>query len=147
MFEPEIVKVSSTRFETKEEIITYLSQKAGHAKKIKNVKSYVDAVLDRESTASTAVGFGIAIPHGESDAVTETFVACLHLLHPVQWDHDEVDLVFMIGVPLSSRNKEHLRILAMLSRHLRKEAFRKELRKIRTDQEFYECIKFLEHEN
>ena len=39
MFEPEIVKVSSTRFETKEEIITYLSQKAGHAKKIKNVKS------------------------------------------------------------------------------------------------------------
>ena len=49
MFEPEIVKVSSTRFETKEEIITYLSQKAGHAKKIKNVKSYVDAVLDRES--------------------------------------------------------------------------------------------------
>ena len=147
MFEPEIVKVSSTRFETKEEIITYLSQKAGHAKKIKNVKSYVDAVLDRESTASTAVGFGIAIPHGESDAVTETFVAYLHLLHPVQWDHDEVDLVFMIGVPLSSRNKEHLRILAMLSRHLMKEAFRKELRKIRTDQEFYECIKFLEHEN
>ena len=69
------------------------------------------------------------------------------LLHPVQWDHDEVDLVFMIGVPLSSRNKEHLRILAMLSRHLMKEAFRKELRKIRTDQEFYECIKFLEHEN
>ena len=68
-------------------------------------------------------------------------------LHPVQWDHDEVDLVFMIGVPLSSRNKEHLRILAMLSRHLMKEAFRKELRKIRTDQEFYECIKFLEHEN
>lgn len=53
----------------------------------------------------------------------------------------------MIGVPLSSRNKEHLRILAMLSRHLMKEAFRKELRKIRTDQEFYECIKFLEHEN
>ena len=39
MFEPEIVKVSSTRFETKEEIITYLSQKAGHAKKIKNVKT------------------------------------------------------------------------------------------------------------
>lgn len=39
MFEPEIVKVSSTRFETKEEIITYLSQKAGHAKKSRMLKA------------------------------------------------------------------------------------------------------------
>lgn len=146
MFEPEIVKVSSTQFETKEEIITYLTDLAWNAKKIDHAQSYIEAVLEREKTASTAVGFGIAIPHGESNAVTETFVACLHLTHPVKWDHDEVNLVFMIGVPLSSRNKEHLRILAMLSRHLMKEDFRKELQEAKTDHEFYERIKFLENE-
>ena len=52
----------------------------------------------------------------------------------------------MIGVPLSSRNKEHLRILAMLSRHLMKEDFRKQIRQAESDQAFYECIQFLENE-
>lgn len=146
MFEPEIVKVSSVQFKTKEEIIVHLSQLALDAGKITDVDSYIHAVLEREETASTAVGFGISIPHGEAVAVRESFVACLHLMQPVTWDHDEVDLVFMIGVPLSSRNKEHLRILAMLSRHLMKEDFRKELRSAGTDHAFYECMKFLENE-
>lgn len=131
---------------TKKEIIAYLSQLAAAAGKIDDMDRYITAVLQREETASTAVGFKIAIPHGESDAVTQTFVACVQLKHPVVWDHDEVDLVFMIGVPLSSRNKEHLRILAMLSRHLMKEDFRRELREAKTDDEFYERIKFLENE-
>lgn len=146
MFEQSIVKVSERKFRTKKEIIAYLSQLAAAAGKIDDMDRYITAVLQREETASTAVGFKIAIPHGESDAVTQTFVACVQLKHPVVWDHDEVDLVFMIGVPLSSRNKEHLRILAMLCRHLMKEDFRRELREAKTDDEFYERIKFLENE-
>ena len=146
MFEQAIVKVCDRQFQTKKEIIAYLSQLAFEAGRVDDPHSYMSAVLQREETASTAVGFGIAIPHGESDAVTQTFVACLRLKHPVTWDHDVVDLVFMIGVPLSSRNKEHLRILAMLSRHLMKEDFRKQIRQAESDQAFYECIQFLENE-
>ena len=93
MFEQEIVKVCDRQFQTKKEIIAYLSQLAFEAGKVDDPHSYMSAVLQREETASTAVGFGIAIPHGESDAVTQTFVACLRLKHPVTWDHDVVDLV------------------------------------------------------
>ncbi|MCB6603759.1 PTS sugar transporter subunit IIA, partial [Erysipelatoclostridium ramosum] len=56
MFEPEIVKVSSVQFKTKEEIIVHLSQLALDAGKITDVDSYIHAVLEREETASTAVG-------------------------------------------------------------------------------------------
>lgn len=146
MFEAGIVKVSHKVFQTKKEVITYLTTLAAGAGKIGDEKSYIDSVMEREGMASTAVGFGIAIPHGESDAVTEIFVACLNLENPIQWDNEMVNLVFMIGVPLASRNKDHLRILAMLSRHLMKEEFRNELRSATTDQAFYDSIQCLENE-
>lgn len=146
MFEQDIVKVSAQKFETKQEVILYLAKLAYQSDKITDVDSYVDAVLKREEMISTAVGHQIAIPHGESDVVESTFVACLKLDHPMMWDEEETNLIFMIGVPLASRNKEHLRILAMLSRHLMNEEFRKQLQNVMSDEQFYQCIKPLEKE-
>lgn len=102
--------------------------------------------MKREEVVSTAIGYSVAIPHGESDAVKDTFVACLKLNHPLQWDEEQVNLIFMIGVPLASRNAEHLRILAMLSRHLIKADFRQQLQDAKTSEAFYDCISVLEEE-
>lgn len=146
MFTKEIVKVSNQQFANKQEVIAYLADLADKAGKISDKQSYVEAVLKREEVVSTAIGYSVAIPHGESDAVTDTFVACLKLTHPLQWDEETVNLIFMIGVPLSSRDKEHLRILAMLSRHLIKPDFREELQNAQTSEAFYHSIQVLEEE-
>lgn len=146
MFEQAISKVTNQKFTSKVQVITYLASLAKEANKVTDLTAYVNAVLKREEVVSTAVGYSVAIPHGESDAVKETFVGCLKLNEPIVWDGMETTLVFMIGVPLANRDKEHIKILAMLSRSLMREAFRQRLQDAKDSETFYQIIKELETE-
>ena len=146
MFEQSISEVTSKHFTSKEEVIRYLASLAAQADKLSQLEPYVNAVLKREEVVSTAVGYSVAIPHGESEFVKETFVGCLKLENPIDWDGMETSLVFMIGVPLAKRDKEHIKILAMLSRSLMREEFRKSLYEANDSESFYRVIKQLESE-
>lgn len=144
MFEQNISEVTNKKFKTKKEVIAYLASLAKESGKVSELEPYVNAVLKREEVVSTAVGYSVAIPHGESESVKETFVGCLKLEHPIDWDGMETTLVFMIGVPLSQRDKEHIKILAMLSRSLMREEFRNRLKNAKDSESFYQVIKELE---
>jgi PTS system fructose-specific IIA component len=128
---------------TKEEIIDQLASLAVKEKRINDLDTYKAAVLHREEEYSTAMGFGIAIPHGKSAAVTEPFL-CFGMAKSVDWnslDGSPVDLVFLIGVP-ETAGDTHLRILASLSRKLMKHEFRDGLRAITSPEEM---ITFLQN--
>jgi len=122
---------------SKEDAIKKLADRVEEVGRIKNKQSYIDAVFKRESDFSTGVGFGVAIPHGKSDAVLEPFLA-FATVHPMNWesmDGNPVDLIFLIGVPKEDKGETHLKILAALSRKLMKESFRDALRKVNSPQE------------
>lgn len=128
---------------TKEAVIRSLTAQAMAAGRLADTETYVQAVLHRETEFSTAVGFGVAIPHGKTAAVTEPFL-CFAKVKDVDWnamDGNPVDLVFMIGVPESEAGSLHLKILASLSRKLMKQDFRDGLRAANTPAEL---IAFLE---
>ncbi len=111
---------------TKEEALAKLAKQAADNGKVNDEATYIDAVLKREEEFSTAVGFGVAIPHGKSDAVNEPFFMYASV-DGVDWnamDGNPVDMVFLIGVPMSDAGSTHLKILAALSRKLMKEPFR-----------------------
>lgn len=111
----------------KEEIIKELGQLAFSQGKIKSINGYFDAVFKRENEFSTAIGYSIAIPHGKSDDVIEPFVVFGRVSEDVEWDeitHNEVKLIFLIGVPLSQSGDIHLKILANISRKLIDDDFR-----------------------
>ena len=111
--------------------------------KINSVEQYVAAVLQRESEYSTAVGFGVAIPHGKTDAVNEPFLMFASV-KSMDWkalDGEPIDLIFMIGVPEKDAGSLHLKILAALSRKLMKEDFRKSLRDVKTEAELITLLK------
>jgi len=115
---------------SKEDVLQELATIAGNYGKVINKDEYVAAVLKRENEYSTAVGFGVAIPHGKTDAVKEPFVM-FATVNNIDWnsmDGNPVDQVFMIGVPESDASSTHLKILAALSRKLMKEDFRKNLK-------------------
>src|SRR5574343_311659 len=116
MFAPQSLILSCAETQ-KEAIIRFLARKAFEAGYINDVETYVQSVLHRESEYSTGVGYGIAIPHGKSEAVNEAFVMFTRVDH-VDWqslDGTDVDMVFQIGVPASDAGDQHLRILAQLS--------------------------------
>ena len=128
---------------SKEDALIQLSKIAATNNKINNEEAYISAVLKREEEFSTAVGFGVAIPHGKSDAVNEPFFMFARTQN-LDWnsmDGESVDLIFLIGVPTSDASSTHLKILAALSRKLMKEPFRNGLRTLETPEA---VIEFLE---
>lgn len=127
----------------KEDVLKELVAVAFNEGKVNNQDIYKKAVLKREEEFSTAVGFGVAIPHGKSEAVSEAFFM-FATVDSIDWnsmDGEPVDMVFLIGVPSSEAGSTHLNILAALSRKLMKAPFREALRGARTESDVINVLK------
>jgi len=84
---------------------------------------------DRELLASTAIGDGIAIPHGKLDSVTQLVGTLGRSVSGLEFDSIDgkpTHLVFMLVAPASSTGI-HLKALARLSRLFRDAVFRQRL--------------------
>ena len=97
--------------------------------------SYVlDCLLEREDQGSTGVGHGVAAPHARLEGIDRIRGVFLRLETPVDFqsiDEQPVDLIFALFAP-EKAGAEHLRALARVSRLLRQEGLRDQLRKALT---------------
>ncbi|WKF85885.1 PTS sugar transporter subunit IIA [Lacticaseibacillus pantheris] len=94
--------------------------------------AYLDAVEIREAEGTTGIGDGIAIPHGETSAVTDSSVAVAELKRPLEWqamDGNPVKYVFLLAVPQNG-DVEHLKILSELASELMDDDVRERLSKV-----------------
>lgn len=85
---------------------------------------------EREKLASTAIGHGVAIPHGRSPLFETSRAVFLRLAHPVDFgavDGGPVDLVLAMAVP-EHHVQQHLQLLAELAERFADEGFREHLR-------------------
>lgn len=89
-----------------------------------------DSLFSREKLGSTALGYGIAIPHGRIKGLKDTACACIRLKTPIDFDAPDslpVDLVFILLAPATATDL-HLQILGELAQMLSAPAFRERLR-------------------
>jgi PTS system nitrogen regulatory IIA component len=89
-----------------------------------------DSLLSREKLGSTALGYGIAIPHGRIKHLADTACAFLRLTTPIDFDAPDglpVDLVFVLLAPAAATDV-HLQILGELAAMFSDENFRASLR-------------------
>lgn len=80
----------------------------------------IDSLLAREKLGSTAMGRGIAIPHGRVKGLREAAGAFVRLKTPIPFDAPDgqpVKLVFALLVP-EHANEQHLLILGELAQLL-----------------------------
>jgi fructose-specific phosphotransferase system IIA component len=87
-------------------------------------------VIERENVMSTGIGNGVAIPHAYTDGVDKLVAGFFRTRESVDFDAldgDNVDLFFIILGPKASR-RDHIKVLAKISRLLNHEEFRDELR-------------------
>ena len=108
-----------------EELATYMSEH--HVRIDRAALSRV--LIEREQLASTAIGEGVAIPHGKLGAVGE-IIACLGRA-PSGVEFDSMDgqptyLFFVLVAPESSTGA-HLKALARISRVFKDPEFRRRL--------------------
>ena len=90
-----------------------------------------DSLFSREKLGSTALGYGIAIPHGRIKGLKDTACACIRLKAPIDFDAPDnlpVDLVFILLAPATATDL-HLQILGELAQMLSDAGFRERLRK------------------
>lgn len=61
-------------------------------------QEYLETVLGRESHASTGIGMGIALPHGDPRYIRQSSISCLTFRQPIKWGSEQVSLVFLLAV-------------------------------------------------
>jgi nitrogen PTS system EIIA component len=84
-------------------------------------RDILEALLQRERVGSTAVGRGIAIPHGRLAGLERILSVFARLEQPVDFeapDEEPVDLIFVLLAP-EHAGADHLKALARVSRLLR----------------------------
>jgi PTS system nitrogen regulatory IIA component len=89
-----------------------------------------ESLFSREKLGSTALGYGIAIPHGRIKHLQETACAFTRLKTPIDFDapdNQPVDLVFVLLAPAAATDV-HLQILGELAAMFSDEKFRAHLR-------------------
>jgi nitrogen PTS system EIIA component len=101
-----------------------------------------DSLRARERLASTAIGHGVAIPHGRIDGIEQSRGAFLRLVEPTDFgaaDGVPVDLVLAMVVPEHYR-QEHLQQLAELAERFAVPEFRTRLREATDMNALIQCL-------
>lgn len=80
--------------DSKESVLKQLCEAAASAVEIP--KDAFDHVMRREELGNTAFGNYVAIPHPDRPMGEESFVVTGILEHPILWDRDEVQIIFLI---------------------------------------------------
>ena len=95
-----------------------------------NERAVFEVLLQREKLGTTAVGYGVAIPHGKLPKLEKIFGLFARLDRPIDFeamDGQPVDLVFLLLAP-EGAGADHLKALARISRLLRSAAICEKLR-------------------
>lgn len=139
----EALVVSELRGRTKADVIRELaSVVAAHHAEIP-LDPLVAALEDRERLNSTALGEGVAIPHGKLAGVQRVVAAFGRSRDGVDFqsvDGKPTHLFFLLVAPEESAGA-HLKALARISRLLKDEGFRRRLLEARDGAELYAIIR------
>ena len=108
----------------------------------KNKPKLVEVLMAREALGSTAIGQGIAIPHGKNENISK-LIAGLGISKK-GIDFDSLDgepayIFFLLLAPIDSAGP-HLKALARISRLLKDKYFRENLKTVKDDKTILKLI-------
>jgi PTS system nitrogen regulatory IIA component len=101
----------------------------------RNEREIFETLLQRERLGSTAIGRGVAIPHGKLAKLDRLVGIFARLEKPIDFealDGEPVDLIFLLLAP-EGAGADHLKALARVARVLRDEKVAEKLRAARDE--------------
>jgi PTS system nitrogen regulatory IIA component len=135
--------IPQLRSSVKVEVLKELSELiASHYREI-SAEHLLAILLDREQLGTTAIGEGIAIPHGKLPGLKGVLAAFGRSPQGVDFhslDGAPTKLVFLLVAPEDSAGV-HLKALARVSRLLKDKAFRERLLQVEGYNELYRIIR------
>jgi PTS system nitrogen regulatory IIA component len=128
ILQPEAV-VAALKVNNKKQALQELAARAA-AQTGQNERAVLEVLSQREKLGSTAIGNGIAIPHGKLPELGRLSGAFARLARPIDFeslDGQPVDLMFLLLAP-EGAGAEHLKALARVARLLRDPSITRQLR-------------------
>ncbi|MBZ0058877.1 MULTISPECIES: PTS 2-O-a-mannosyl-D-glycerate transporter subunit IIABC [unclassified Leclercia] len=116
------------QFTDRDRAIHELAMRLVDLGKISDADAFLAEVIHRESLGPTALGEGLAVPHGKSAAVKEAAFAVATLSEPLEWEGvdgpENVELIFLLAIPPAEAGSTHIGILTELTSRLANDALR-----------------------
>lgn len=110
------------QFSRRDEAIRQLAMRLEALGKITDAEAFLVDVFQRESLGPTALGEGLAVPHGKSATVKEAAFAVATLCEPLEWEGvdgpEEVTLIFLLAIPPAEAGSTHIEVLTALTSRL-----------------------------
>ena len=117
------------RAEDKGDLLVKLVDLATNGERVKDKQEALSAVEERERIMTTAIGYGVAIPHGKTSAVEELVAAFAVIDEGIEFgalDGQEIRLAFLLLGP-KEPSGPHIRMLSRISRLMSREDLRSRL--------------------
>ncbi|MQI95251.1 PTS 2-O-a-mannosyl-D-glycerate transporter subunit IIABC [Escherichia coli] len=134
----------NARFTSREEAIHALTQRLAALGKISCTEQFLEEVYRRESLGPTALGEGLAVPHGKTAAVKEAAFAVATLSEPLQWEGvdgpEAVDLVVLLAIPPNEAGTTHMQLLTALTTRLADDEIRARIQSATTPDELLSAL-------
>ena len=128
-------------FTSKKKLFEHAANLFAQAHGLKSADIFT-SLFERERLGSTALGCGIAIPHGRIKGLQEARGALYRLKSPLEFDapdNQPVSLCFILLVPKDA-NEQHLQILGELAQLFGDEAMREKMLQAATPAELIALI-------
>ena len=140
---PEELVIPALTGKSKEDVLRELATAMAAQHSDIDASRLVEVLWERERLGSTAIGDGIAIPHGKLPGLRTVLGAFGR--HPQGVDFQSLDgkptkLLFLLVAPEDSVG-QHLKALARVSRLLKDPAFRNQLMSAPDQGELFRCIR------
>ena len=133
--------IPALKVKNKKQAIQEISTKAAELTG-QNERAILEILQQREKLGSTAVGNGVAIPHGKLPKLTQLFGLFARLEKPIDFealDSQPVDLIFLLLAP-ENAGADHLKALARVARLLRDPEVARKLRESRDTEALYSVL-------
>jgi fructose-specific phosphotransferase system IIA component len=141
ILKPQNIKIP-LQASTKSDAIAELVQVLADNHELTDPKKVLESVLERESTRTTGIGNGLAIPHGKTSGTDNLVMAIGRPASPIDFqaiDGRPVTIIWLLSSP-PSKTGEHIKMLAMISRLMTVDRFRQTLNAVGSAQEMFDAI-------
>ena len=139
------------RYASRDEAIRQLTMRLVALGKITDGEAFLAEVYRRESQGPTALGEGLAVPHGKSSAVNEAAFAVATLSEPLEWEGvdgpENVELIVLLAIPPAEAGSTHIQVLTSLTSRLADDALRERVMAAATAEDLLDALNGVSQED
>lgn len=138
-------------YASRDEAIRQLTMRLVALGKITDGDAFLAEVYRRESQGPTALGEGLAVPHGKSSAVNEAAFAVATLCEPLEWEGvdgpENVELIVLLAIPPAEAGSTHIQVLTALTSRLADDALRERVMAAATAEDLLDALNGVSQED